>query len=281
MVRMTLAEPFHPLNWEAVVPRLRRVESGLAVQEHLLRTSPEFEAERPSAQFRQAKAKMFTRFICVGNLYGFTLSPTERESRLLNFGTAVFYLQKAIAIGPETGEESQKTAGYAHFCLAVISGLLGVELLAGDAAVQAEGRTLITEAIQHVQQAEVQGHRPGEQYHLKAYLLFYLDRLNEAADSWREAALRWRPASPKLYFNYACVLSKLQRYSDALTQLELATAIFDAQGATGPEPDFNPRTQARDAVEGSEFEPFWRVPPEPAAAAARAGSGGSFQQITA
>ena len=111
LVRTTLAEPFHPLNWEAVVPRLRRVEANLAIQEHLLRSAPEFEAERPSTQFRLAKAKMFTLFICVGNLYGFTLSPAERESRLLNFGTAIFYLQKAIGLDRKPEKSRGKPPG--------------------------------------------------------------------------------------------------------------------------------------------------------------------------
>jgi tetratricopeptide (TPR) repeat protein len=281
-VQRTLNKPFLNLDWNAVMPRLRILEARLATQEDRLRSSPYFVSEKPPDDFFSAKSNLFTLFVCVGNLYGFARSQDGIATRPVDIETSIFYLRKAIALRPELGGDERETIGYASFCLATTSGLLGVELLdSRDPALKAEGGTRVGDAIKALQRAEQHGYSPAEQYHLKGYLLFYLEKFEESAESWKEAATRWRPPSPKMYFNLACVMSKLRRYRDALNQLELAVSISDAQKRTGPAPDFDPRRQARDTQEGAEFAAFWQTPPDPEADAARSDKGNSFQQITA
>ena len=106
--------------------------------------------------------------------------------RPVDFESSIFYLRKAIALKPELGGEPQNTIGYANFCLATVTGLLGVELLDGNnnTAIQADGKALIGDAIEALQRAEKSA-PPALQYHLKAYLLFFLDDFDAAAIAWR------------------------------------------------------------------------------------------------
>ena len=75
----------------------------------------------------------------------------------------------------------------------------------------------MTEAVELLQQAATKGqHLPG-QYNLRAYLLFSLGSVDEAAKVWGQGAKQARPPSSTLYSNQACALAKLGKYSESLT----------------------------------------------------------------
>lgn len=212
----------------------------------------------------------------MGNLYGFARSRAATPDRPADLETALYYLQKAAALAPQTGEPEQTTIGYAHFCIGSLKGLYGMELPDAGPAIRAEARSMMAEAVDELLSAEQHGHRPSYQYHLKAGLLMLLGRVPEAAEAWATAASLWRPASPKMYFNHACALAVMTRYGDALTQLETAVRISDTQGLN---PDFNPRTQAVDSQSADELRPFWPGSTNQPARDAHAASGRSFDEI--
>jgi tetratricopeptide (TPR) repeat protein len=190
-------------------------------------------------------------------------------------------LEKAIDLRPKLAAP-ETTTGYARFCLASIVGLLALQR--GVTAV--ERARLINSALLELKEAEANQHQPSYQFHLKAALFMTLGKAQEAADAWYEAAQRWKPSSAKMYFNRACALAKLEKYDEALTDLEVASEIYDQKkeaemklglSAEGGLPHFNPRTQAFDKDEGEEFKPFRDQ--DPKAAEAKSRNGKTFQQI--
>jgi tetratricopeptide (TPR) repeat protein len=279
-IRETLDSPFIKMNWQATAARLRNLEMQLVLQEEHLLNSPDFQKENPPRNFVSARSQLFTMFVCFGNLYGFAKSPAPTEHRPVDLETSTYFLQKAIALKPEVGAQAINTIGYANFCMGAVEGLLGLELLGGAADLKEDAWSLMTGALAKLAHAEANGHRPPYQDHLKAYLLFQLGRFAEAAESWKSAATVWMPRSSKMYFNYACALSRLGKYGECLNQLERAVEIWQAQAAAGPV-EFDPRKDAKDPTEGGEFKPFWGEPPVQSAEEARSDSGKSFAQITA
>jgi tetratricopeptide (TPR) repeat protein len=112
-----------------------------------------------------------------------------------------------------------------------------------------------------------------------------IGKVQEASEAWRQAAESWSPPSAKMFFNCACALSKLAKYTEALDELERAITIHDekveadkrkVQAAAGV-PDFDPRGQALDAIEGEEFKPFRDG--DTVAVAAKSATGRTFSQI--
>jgi tetratricopeptide (TPR) repeat protein len=281
-IERTLDQPFFDLDWSSIIPMLRLQEARLTSLDDRLRSLPYFKSKRPPDDFIEAKSKLFTLYLRIGNLYGFARLQNPIAGLPVDLKTSEFYLERAINLKPEIGQERENTLGYANFCSAAVKGLLGLELLGGNApGQQAAGRPLVREAIKALKKAEDNDYSPPILFHLRGTLFFYLDDFGEAEKSWRQAATQ--SESPKMYFNWACMLSKLGKYTEALTQLEQAIKIWDDlfPGRPAGQP-FDPRAQAIDQAAGEEFRPFWSIPPDPAAAAARSTkTNRSFNQIVA
>jgi tetratricopeptide (TPR) repeat protein len=227
--------------------------------------------------------------VSLGNYYGFVRRRGNAANRPVDLESSIYFLQRAIDLKPQAGESMELTVGYAEFCMGMVKGMLGDELTNPanpDVAnlqekelrkLQQEGQDLMTEAVELLQQAATKGqHLPG-QYHLRAYLLFSLGSIDEAAKVWGQGAKQARPPSSTLYFNQACALAKLGKYSESLTALESAVEIVARRGIglSG----FDPRLVARDAnnQEGAELSPFRTGQGE--AAKALSAKGKSFDQI--
>jgi tetratricopeptide (TPR) repeat protein len=288
-IAKTLDDPFFALDWPIITPRLSILEALVAVQEERLRSSPDFIDDKPQRELEDARGTLFDILITLGNLHGFALLPDwtnqrrsgfEVESRFVNLETARFFLEKAIELRPKL-PKPQTTIGYASFCLGAIKGLIGMQ----DGVAEADRRRLINFALQDLHEAEENKHAPAYQYHLKAALLMTIGKVQEASEAWRQAAESWSPPSAKMFFNCACALSKLAKYKEALDELERAITIHDekveadkrkVQAAAGV-PDFDPRGQALDAIEGEEFKPFRDG--DTVAVAAKSASGRTFSQI--
>jgi len=275
-VPATLESPFLPLDWQSATPRLRALEIRATILEERIKVSPHSSEAEPPQGFVRLKTQLFTLLLCMGNLYGFARSRAATPDRPTDLETALYYLQKAATLAPQTGAPQRTTLGYAHFCIGSLKGLSGMELTA-DPALRAEARSLMAEVVDELMSAEQHEHRPSYQYHLKAYLLFLLGRVPEAADAWGMAADLWRPASPKMYFNHACALTVMARYGEALTQLETAVTIHANQGAPG----FDPKSEAVNPQTAAELRVFWPGSTNQAARDARSASGKSFDEIIA
>jgi tetratricopeptide (TPR) repeat protein len=103
-----------------------------------------------------------------------------------------------------------------------------------------------------------------------------LGRKEEAAEAWKKAAMEIG-TSPKMYFNYACVLSELRKYADALTALEKA---INLDLAFPEHKQFYVREKAKRSPEGSEFKPFWPGSQNEEATNARSAGGKTFAELT-
>jgi tetratricopeptide (TPR) repeat protein len=270
-----LAFPFH---WQAEAVRLAVFEARLSIQEDRLRTSPLFDEEKPPKDFNAARLKLFSMYLSLANFYGFAepeAGPDINLARSLA-DRAYSYIQKAVALRPDAGEELGKTIGYARFCEGAIKGLRGLRVLKRDDDLSIEdGEILIREAIKAIALAERNEHAPPYQYHLKALLRFRLGDFKRAARDWRHAAQRFTPPSSRIYFNLACALSKLKKYSNALTELEHAIAI----DMRNPLREVNLRNEAWNTEPdspGAEFIDFKNIGD---AQRARSASGKSFEEI--
>jgi len=258
----SLESPFIAMNWPPL-PLLRNLEAALSIQVDRLKASPHFREDHPPNDFNEARKRLFRALVSLGNYYGFVKRDgTER----IDLESAQYFLRRAIALRPEAGEKVQLTVGYAQFCLGAINGMLGIELLEQAqqnpqnlaapalAALRGRGQDLALAGIDLLERASTNGYRVPSQYHVKAYLLYCVGRIEDAAEAWLEAATLARPPSAKMYYNRACALARLARYADSLTALEQAVELVRTRGVGAD--GFDPRTAARDPLEGAEFEPF-------------------------
>lgn len=87
--------------------------------------------------------------------------------------------------------------------------------------------------------------------------------------------------SPKLYFNYACALAELKRYSEALTALEESIHLdddYENLETSQTEEKFNSRAKAY-SDDGAELAPFWPGSFNTEARAATSQSGKTFDEL--
>jgi len=221
---------FFRVNWQKEMVRLGILEARVAVQEDRIRSSPHFDDDSPSRDYVAAKIKLFSLLVCIGNFYGFAQPDnSDPETEDMFTETALSYLQRAINLRPSLGADradSAATLGYAYFCLAAIKGLCAHKRLSIDTE-RHQSHSLVRAALLDIRTAEIRGHFPPYQYHLKGLLFYDSEKFDAAAAAWNTAARDLKYPSPRMNYNAACCFSKAIKYTDALDHLETAVRLDD------------------------------------------------------
>jgi len=271
METLRFRELFFDLDRQSAAYRqLVVLEARLALQEDRLRSSSHFDENEPPWKFAEAKSKLFTLYVSIGNIYGF--ARLQPGSDLADVDTAEYYFNKAIGLRARDKNNPGNIAGYTHFCIASTKGGCGL---------RANPQTALTEAymdaaLKELGEAEKAGHKPSYQYHLKAMLLMERGRRQEAALAWELAANLYKPPSWKMHFNRACALARLTLYRQALNELEKTVSVYNDHHFSG---DPNLRDLVLSPEEGAELNPF-HVATDPDWASANGATSGKRKNFT-
>ena len=256
-------------DWHRLKPWLDEAETTLVVMHQSLKGVTR---EDSSAEILRLKSQLADFYTCLGVLYGFGRSPGATvdktgvaEERPVDPDRALHYLDKAL--------ELSKTPE-ALFCRAAVPGILGLHILSKvqNAVVRERGKAWIRKGLSYL--AEPAGPLLVSKLHFKAFMLFQLEQVEEAAATWKAAA-EIAATDPLMYFNYACCLADLRKYPEALTALQLAIELDEESVPPGS----RIRGYVRDEDYGAQFAVFRSPGTDPAADAARSKEGKSFSEL--